>query len=60
MLVDEDNANIFPFLGELFESGLDGCSIGLVVHDQEILLCIGASRYVLSGLLGHRLLILET
>lgn len=60
MLVDEDNPNIFSFLGEPFESGLDGCVIGLVVHNQEILLCIGASRYVLFGLLGDRLPIIGT
>jgi hypothetical protein len=33
VLVDEDNTNVFPLLGELCECSLNRCSLRLVVDD---------------------------
>lgn len=48
MLVDENNANIFPLLGEAIECRFDGGGLSLAVDDQEVLLGIRTSRNMLS------------
>ena len=47
MLVDEDDADILPCLGERLEGALDGRRFGFVVHDEEVLLSLGAGCDVL-------------
>lgn len=47
MLVYQDDANVLA-LNELVESGLDGGTVGLVVHHQEVLLRVWAGRHMLS------------
>lgn len=48
MLVDEDDSDILPLFREPLEGRLDGRILGLVVDDEEVLLCFGAGRDVLS------------
>lgn len=38
VLVDQNNGDVLPLLGELIESLLDSCVLGLAVHDQVVLL----------------------
>lgn len=40
MLVDQKNTNILPLAGELVESTLDGRDLGLLVHDEVVLLTV--------------------
>ena len=43
MLVDEDDADVLPRLGERLEGALDGRRLGLVVNNEKVLLrlCAG-------------------
>lgn len=50
MLVDQDDANVLSILCELIERGFNGGGIGLAVHDEEVLLGIGACRDMLFDL----------
>lgn len=43
VLVDQDDANVFPLLGEPVESGLDSRSVSLAVDHKEVLLRVGTS-----------------
>lgn len=40
MLVDEQDGNVLPLLGELVERGLDSGRLGLAVNDKEVLLVV--------------------
>lgn len=48
MLVDKNDANILTLLCELVKGGLDGGGVCLAVDDEEVLLGVGSSRYVLQ------------
>ena len=47
MLVDQNNADILALFGKPFKGGFDGLRIGLVVHDEEVLLAITTGRNML-------------
>lgn len=47
MLIDEYDANIFAILGESIKRGLNRSCIGLAINNEEVLLSIGACRYML-------------
>ena len=47
MLIYQYNSDILTVFCESVECGLDGCVLGLVVDNEEVLFGIGASRDVL-------------
>lgn len=48
VLVDKNDANVFALLGESLKGSLNCGRVCLAVDDEEVLLCIGAGRNVLS------------
>jgi hypothetical protein len=48
VLVDQQNRNIFPLGCEFVECGFDGCVLGLVVDDEEVLLRVWGRGDVLG------------
>lgn len=47
MLIYEQNSYIFPLIGEVVEGGLDSSSIRFGIDDEEVLLGVWRSCYVL-------------
>ena len=49
VLVDQDDANVFPLFGEAIECRLNGGSLRLAVYYEEVLLSFGARCYMLPS-----------
>ena len=49
MLVDQDDADVFPLGREALKGGLDGGIVCLAVDDEEVLLVVGGCGDMLPG-----------